>query len=110
MSNRNSDVPGNPVSSAALMDREMLKRARWLYLVSSYCEREGEQDIRIRSIRIKVPEGGRGEYLGVVTADTETASLVAFHVGDDLVGCLSGLCTRIMNGSLKWREDEFRSR
>lgn len=65
-----------------------------------------DYDLRGLSIRFPSPEGG--EFLIVLRAfDPDGTPVVAFHSALELQEALGGLETRLDNGSLRWRPDEY---
>lgn len=59
-------------------------------------------------INIKRPSAVGGEILAVVKGlDAEGTPCVAFHSAFTLEELVRGLESRLANGSLKWRVDEF---
>lgn len=106
-SHRNNEVPGNVLATAAMTERLLSKAGLALYQAANSMDRLHEEEIHITAIRFKPRGLEAGEWLAVVTAEMDGSAVVAFHSGDGFVTTVTGICNRIMNGSLKWKEDEY---
>lgn len=60
----------------------------------------------ITEVRFKVRYGTVGDVLAMVKATGPAGKEIAFHSDDTITEALSGLVSRLANGSLKWREDK----
>lgn len=59
-------------------------------------------------LSIRAPKVRGDEFLVTVRGlDSDGAPYVAFHSAVELDDALSGLHARLLNGSLKWRPDEY---
>lgn len=101
------DVPGATAISAALVQREMLKLANSIYVTQGRIDSQFDGNMMVKSIKIRLPNAPGGDYMAVITADTTEGSKVSFHGGSSLPDVLRGLCERLNNGRLKWRDDEY---
>ena len=60
-------------------------------------------------IRIKVADIIGGSHLAIIRGfDGEGRPIVAFHSSEDILGCLSGLYAKLLEGTIKWKPDQFR--
>lgn len=59
----------------------------------------------LTSIQFKVGGGWDDGVLAIVKAHVGGIAVVGFHGDDTLMECLRGLGNRIVNGSMKWKED-----
>jgi hypothetical protein len=67
------------------------------------------QDVGIEALKISGPGAVGGEVFMVVMGRTsEGAAVVAFQSGADVATTLIGLSRRFTQGTLKWREDNYR--
>lgn len=107
MNKKNIEVPGNILATQASVDRVMRRAGGALYKIENSSERLREEGISVESIRLKMPAEQDGEILLVITASTESGGIVAFHRQAGIAACLEGLSSRLDNGSLKWKEDEY---
>lgn len=105
MSKDKHDQVGN-VASAAIVEREMLKLANALYVFDGRFSRESLDDIALRGLKFVAPPRSDGEWLAVVTAWQGSEAVVAFHRDSSFVQCVQGVCNRLNNGSLRWKEDQ----
>lgn len=62
-------------------------------------------EVYITELRFRVGAGYDEGVLCIVKAQHGVERLVAFHGADTLLECISGLSSRLANGSLKWKED-----
>jgi hypothetical protein len=61
----------------------------------------------IESVRIRTPRTEGGEFLIVVKASVEGKRAVGFHSSTSLPEALSGAANRVLNRTLRWREDRW---
>jgi hypothetical protein len=109
MSKRSHDVPGNAVASAEAVQREVLRR----YSVASRFEqavgrRWDVDDLDIHSIRVRLDSSGSGEHLGIVSATKGGEHFVAFVSGNTLLDVIVNMVTKIENGTLQWKVDQWK--
>lgn len=107
MTKRNTEVPGNTLESQRLFDREMIKIGRAVLSLQSRLEHMADEGVEVKALRLTYRNGVHGEVLCVVTAGTESGGIVAFHSADGLGEVLKGVSARMVNGSIKWKEDEY---
>lgn len=101
------EVPSNVVATAAMTERILSKTGFALHSTDHRLDSMIDEGIVIKQISLKASAGPRGEWLAVVTADTENGSIVAFHSSEGFTTVVEGVCNRLINGSLKWREDQY---
>lgn len=64
--------------------------------------------VDVVGLSVRGPQGPGGDFLITVRGlDEDGQAVVAFHGASDLAECLRGLSNRLLNGSLKWRSDQF---
>lgn len=102
-----AEVPGNVLATAAMTERILVKAGVSLHKAAYRLEELEDEGVAIKAIRFVARGGATGEWLGVITCETENGAVVAFHSGDGFVNVVEGLCNKVVNGSLKWREDEY---
>lgn len=71
---------------------------------------QGYRDVSVEltgmSIRGPIAQGG--EFLATLRGyDSDGMKVVAFHGAASLSEVFIGICARLGNGSLKWKEDQF---
>lgn len=72
------------------------------------CEGYRNLAVQVIGFSIRGPQYRDGEYLVVARGlDEEGAPVVAFHSALDIGEVLRGLESRLRNGTLRWRPDEF---
>lgn len=71
-------------------------------------EQMSDAGVTVRGMAVRLPTEEKPDYLITVRADGENAAMVAFSGGLTLAEVLRGTIERMGNGSLKWREDEYR--
>lgn len=104
---KDTDVPGNTLESQRLFDEMLRKTGRRVRELERTMLRLEEDGVTIKMLKLNCKAGPRGEWLAILTAQGEEGGLVAFHSADGLPEVLAGLSTRLGNGSLKWKEDEY---
>jgi hypothetical protein len=107
MTKKYNEIPGNTLASQALFDRQMIKIGVSVLTLQEQFIRLSDEGIEVKALRLAYRSGVSGELLGVLTASTESSELVAFQSGTDLAVVLTVLQSRLANGSLKWKEDEY---
>lgn len=103
----NVEVPGNVLATAALTARLLERTGHRVHMAMLAMINYEEQGLKIVRITFKAPGDVNGEWLGIITAQSENGGVVAFHSGDGFVSTVEGLLNRLNNGSLKWKEDEY---
>lgn len=74
------------------------------------CEGYRALAVQVIGLTIRGPQFRGGEYLVVIRGlDEEGAPVVAFHSALDIGEVVRGVESRLKNGTLKWRADEFAS-
>lgn len=65
--------------------------------------------VDVVGISLRAPQTPGGDYLLTLRGqDADGSPVVAFHGSPDLGDAFRGAHNRLMNGSLKWRKDEYR--
>lgn len=101
------EVPGSVLATQANIERIMSKTANLLHWAGGVLDQPDVTGFHLKQIRIKCDLKGGGGWMAVVTALTPNGDQVAFHRGDDFREALEGVLSRIRNGSLKWKDDEY---
>lgn len=70
-------------------------------------ERLDEEDFAIISITVNTVYGGRDDYMVVVRARAGDKRVVAFHSAATYWEAIKGAADRIVNGTLKFKEDQY---
>jgi len=78
-----------------------------LWEVEARLEAWEERGFVLRDLRIRPPTGGRVEWLGVVRAYQDDGRVVGFCSAGSFDACLHLVCARLLNGSMKWKVDEY---
>jgi hypothetical protein len=107
MAKYEAEVPGNVVQTGINIQNEHLKLARPIYIMSGRQEVGKETGFTMRAIRFRAPSVQGEEWLGIVTAWVDDNAVVAFHRGDTLADCVRGTFNRMVNGKLRWKDDEY---
>ena len=107
MAKKDGEVPGNSLQSAINVERMLLKQARPIMILSDRTDGQRHPDYTLKEVRVRAPAELSGEWLGIVKADFDGTPCIGFHGGDSLLDCLKGLASRLNNGSMKWREDQY---
>lgn len=75
--------------------------------VSGRLEHWWSEGFDLKGIRVRPPADAYSEWLVTITAVREGEPLVAFTTSDELGSALHLALARLMNGSLKWQEDQY---
>lgn len=103
----NTEVPGSVLATAAMTQRILTKAGHAVHSASYRMEVLEGEGVGVTKIAFKARGGPSGEWLAVIGVDTPDGSKVAFHSADSFHGCVEGVCNRLMNNSLKWKDDEY---
>ena len=106
---KDSSVPGNVLASQAIIQREAMKLALAVDRVDHKVHYDDDAPLWLTGMRVKFPVNEGGEYLVVMRGEEVDRGVVAFHAATSLREALRGAFERFMNGSLKWKTDEYRS-
>lgn len=107
MPKNKTEVPGNVLATQANIERIVSFTGQAVHKADYRVSDINPQRLNIKQFKIKAPPGGQGMWMGVVTAIIDDVAVVGFHQGETFGRCLEGLCSRIANGSLNWRHDEY---
>ena len=102
-------VPGNSLASQALVQRVLLKTGIYVHKIEEAFQLLENHGVYVKALRFSLKDGADGDWMAVLTADTDDGPMVAFNTGATFGDCLSGLSARLDNGTLKWKEDEYAS-
>lgn len=102
-----NDERGNSLANQASYVRELVKSAEQILSFEQTWDRLAAEDFIITHIRIIHPGLADGEYRIVVKASAGSRKLVAFHNGQSLMDALRGVCNRLANGSLQFKDDKY---
>lgn len=98
---------GNTISAQAAFEREVLKTGSSVFDIEGFIYRGARDRFVVRSIRFRSGPNPGADWLVVITAYSPDGPVVAFHSGDSFKAALVGLSSRLKNGSLKWKADEY---
>lgn len=98
---------GNSIASQAAYVRELVKSSEVLLRFEETWDHLAADDFLITHIRIIHPGITSGEYKVVVKATIGDKKVVAFHNGRSLLDVLQGMCNRLENNTLQFREDQY---
>lgn len=107
MKHKDQEVPGNVLATAALTERILSKTGHSVHMAGHAMSNMEQNGLSILRISFKATGSVDGSWLAIISASSENGSVVAFHSGDSFPSTLQGVCSRIVNGSLKWKEDEY---
>lgn len=98
---------GSALRGAVAFQEELAQEALLIRRMERWFDGKDEDEFDLKAMRFKAPIEETGEYLLVVTAWVNGVSMVCFTNGDSVYGCLSAFAKRLLNGSIKWKEDEY---
>ena len=101
------EVPGNTIATVAAVQKAMLQVANALYITEGRIEGLHEQGEIITGVRFRAPTQLGGEWLAVVSLLTTEGRFVGFHSDVSFVAAVRGVCNRINNGSMIWKDDQY---
>ncbi len=107
MKHKDMEVPGNILASAALTDRILTKVGLAVHMSQHTMERMSEEGMVVIRITFKAGSGVHADWLAIIAVKTEGGGIVAFHSAPSFPATVEGLCHRVNNGSLKWKEDQY---
>lgn len=96
---------GNRQSRA--LDKLVANLADSVVRADGAIERWGDEDVYIQSMTISTIWKGRDDYMVVVRANVGGQSKVAFHAAETFYEAVKGVCDRIVNKSLAWKDDQY---
>lgn len=98
---------GNTVTAQAVFEREVQHAGKCVYNIAGFAHRASSNKFVVRSIRFRSSVEPGGEWMVIISAYSPNGPVVAFHSGAGFKEALVGLATRLMNGSLVWKEDKY---
>jgi hypothetical protein len=105
MSNRGKSGDGKYETGRDAVERQMIRLATTIYGMERTIETWDEEDVFFTSLTIRDKRMEGGGWLAIVKARGSSGNLVAFHGGDSFAECVRGVVERMINKSLKFRED-----
>ena len=101
------DVPGDSVASARAVTQYWYDIGSGLGGLDRYRANEGHDKPILYELKIKCDPSDEQGVLVMAKAYTEDGYVVGFHRGESVVEAVTGMARRIVNGTLKWREDQY---
>jgi len=92
-------------ASARAATRMLTELAVKIEQLSRFVDDPPDGETFLTSIHFKVGGSWDDGVLAVVKANVGGLDMVGFHGDDTLMECIRGLGNRVVNGSMKWRED-----
>lgn len=103
----NTEVPGNVLATQANIDRIMQRLAGTIYQADELVLSNPDEAFYIKALRFRAPPEGRGEWLVITTAMKDEVNVVFFVSGDTFVSCLQAVCSKLVHGDVRWKEDQY---
>lgn len=69
-----------------------------------------EEGVVTKQIKLVVKDDEMTDWLVVITADTESSAIIAFHGASSILEALTGLGARLKNKTLRWKTDDYANR
>ena len=104
---KDQEVPGNVIASRALTDRLLAKTGFAVHSIHQWFEAAQDHGIHLKALRFSTRDGPSGDWLCVVTVDTDEGPRVGFQSGSTFNDAIEGLKNRLLNGRMTWKEDEY---
>lgn len=102
-----AEVSGNVLATQANLDRIISRTGNVVHQASFYMEHDFGGTKKVKSIRLKGPSEPGGDWLVVVSVDIDGYAMVGFHRDISMQAALEGSLQRILNGGIKWKDDEY---
>ena len=106
-SDRKRGNAGNSMQDELDFQRSMAQVGLTLARFARIDEALADRGLVLTGIRIRLPNEGSGEFLGVVSANAEGRRVVGFVSGGTLPDVLLNLVRRLEHGDLQWRDDKY---
>lgn len=107
MAKREKRASGNSLRGAVAFQEELAQEALLLRRVERWWNSQEEDEFDLKWLKIRPPREESGEFLLVCAAWVDGASMVAFSSGSSLVDALHSFARRLLNGSVRWKADEY---
>jgi hypothetical protein len=104
-----TEVPGNVLGTAAQEQRQAARAYAALLTLQSHMEGLSPTGRIIDGIRITDRAGDGTDLLAAVKGVSENGYEVAFSSATNLLELVHSISARLKNGSMKWKEDEYRN-
>lgn len=104
-----AEVSGNVIQTAVQEQRQAARVQSALLTIQSYMEGYSPTGIIIDGLRITDRSGDGTDLLAAVKAVSETGYTIAFSSASSLSELVISIAARLRNGSMKWKEDEYRN-
>lgn len=107
---KDGEVSGNAMASAMAVQRQLIRAAEQVARAEGTFRWHEDRDRDILAIRVRMPQHAEGEYMAVVSADSDEGPVVAFHSAPTFGETIVGLLARLENDTLVWKEDKYAKR
>lgn len=98
---------GNTVGATAEFQAECMDKVGRLMRFDRLYVSHVKEGQRLVDIRLKAPPPGGSEWMVIVKMETAEGRFVTFVTGSGLMGALSVAIEKVMNGTAKWKEDQY---
>lgn len=87
--------------------REALAVWQCLFRLTYLREKLEHDDMFLGSITLRPPSHEAGDWFLVVRMQMGMAKKVGFITGHDVAGCFRSLVSKLDNGSMNWKDDQY---
>jgi len=108
MSRQNTN--GNTIAEGQEYVRHAVRQWERLLLWERLIRSSNPDDFVLKDVRLKAPLHEGDDWLAIVRAFVDGVAVVGFVSGDTVIGCLMSTAEKIMNNSVKWKDDEYAQR
>lgn len=98
---------GSALKGAVAFQEELAQEALVLRRVDRWLGLQEEDNFRLVALKLRAPMEDSAEYLVVVSAYVDGRAMVGFSAGSTIMEALLICSRRILNGSIKWKEDQY---
>lgn len=98
---------GSALKGAVAFQEELAQEALVIRRVDRWLGLQEEDDFRLTGLKLRAPIEYSGEYLVIISAYVQGQPMVGFSSGSTIMEALLVCSRRILNGSIKWKDDQY---
>lgn len=107
MSGKTKHVAGKGLRGALAFQEELAQEALVSKRFDKWMRDKESDEFEFRKLVLKASEAEGEEFFVVMTAWVEGEPKVAFGSGTTVMGALNNVIVRVLNGSIKWKDDQY---
>ena len=107
MSTSQREKSGKGVKGGIAFTEELARQMADVLVFQRYLDKSEGDEFELISIRFRAPQDENGDWLGVCKAWVDGKQMIGFSSGASFNEVLLSVVRRIVNKSLRWKDDSY---